>query len=81
VARAARLGFGIGLIYIPAMSSKRSARSELPAGASRASDSTPAAEIGTVEAADPESAIEEAARIYGIMEPWQRERLAARRIR
>jgi hypothetical protein len=81
VARAARLGFGIGLIYIPAMSSKRSPRSELPRWRITRIRSTPAAEIGTVEAADPESAIEEAVRLYGIKEPWQRERLAARRIR
>jgi hypothetical protein len=66
VARAARLGFGIGLIYIPAMSSKRSARSELPRWRITRIRSTPAAESGTVETADPESAIEEAVRIYGI---------------
>jgi hypothetical protein len=63
------------------MSSKRSPRSELPRWRITRIRSTPAAEIGTVEAADPESAIEEAVRLYGIKEPWQRERLAARRIR
>jgi hypothetical protein len=45
-ARAARLGFGIGLIYIPAMSSKRSARSELPRWRITRIRSTPAAESG-----------------------------------
>jgi hypothetical protein len=33
-----------------------------------------------LEAPDAASAIEEAVRVYGIKEPWERERLAARRI-
>jgi hypothetical protein len=43
--------------------------------------STPAVEIGTVQAPDAASAIDEAIRRYDIRQPWQRERLVARRIR
>jgi hypothetical protein len=37
--------------------------------------------LGTVEAPDPETAIKGATRLYGITEPWEQERLAARRLR
>jgi len=60
--------------------SKRSPRSELPRWRITRIRSTPAAEIGTVEGPDPESAIKEAIRLYGITEPWEQERLAARRL-
>jgi hypothetical protein len=62
------------------MSSKCSARSELPRWRITRIRGTPAVEIGAVEAADAASAIEEAIRRYDIRQPWQRERLAARRI-
>ena len=75
----ARLGFHVGLIYIPGMP-KRSPRSELPRWRITRIRSTPAAEIGTVEAPDAESAIKEAIRVYGINDAEQQKRLAARRV-
>ena len=42
---------------------------------------TPAALIGHVEAADAESAIAEAIRLFHITDPEQQKRLAARRVR
>jgi hypothetical protein len=41
---------------------------------------TPAVEVGTVEARDAESAIKEAIKYYGITDPEHQARLAARRI-
>jgi hypothetical protein len=61
--------------------SKRSPRSELPRWRITRIRSTPAVEIGTVEAPDADSAIREAIRLFGIKEGWKRERLAARRLR
>jgi hypothetical protein len=42
---------------------------------------TPAAFVGFVEATDAESAIKEAIKRFGITDPVQQERLAARRVR
>jgi hypothetical protein len=63
------------------MSSKSPRRSELPRWPITRIRSTPAVEIGTVEAPDAASAIEEAIRRYDIRQPWQRERLVARQMR
>jgi hypothetical protein len=41
---------------------------------------TPAATIGTVEAPDADSAIREAIKEFDIKEPWQQQKLAARRV-
>ena len=61
--------------------SNRSPRSELSRWRIIRIRGTPAEELGTVEAPDPETAIKEAIRLYGITEPWEQERLAARRLR
>jgi len=52
--------------------SKRSPRSELPRWRITRIRSTPAAEIGTVEAPDAESAIQEAIKLYGITDASSR---------
>jgi hypothetical protein len=43
--------------------------------------STPAVEIGTIEASDAEQAIKEAIKHYGITNPVHQERLVARRVK
>jgi hypothetical protein len=64
-----RLGFGINTLF------------RTPRWRITRIRSTPAVEIGTVQAPDAASAIDEAIRRYDIRQPWQRERLVARRIR
>jgi 1,2-phenylacetyl-CoA epoxidase PaaB subunit len=66
---------------LPDLHSKRPSRSKHPRWRITRIRSTPATEIGTVHTPDAASAIEEAIQRYDIRQPWQRERLVARRIR